>query len=111
MRGLIVRYRMGLVVTGIKCVSTSSRFLKQLLRGHLLELGPKLNEATPQNYHAYFVKYQTLKILFTVEMTTANSYTLFCNYITCTCIRICDVRLILNHGFGSCLCQGVKFVT
>ena len=69
---------MGLVVTGIKCVSTSPRFLKQLLRVHLLELGPKSNKATLQNYHNYLVKYQTLKIIFPVEMTTTNSYTLLC---------------------------------
>ena len=69
---------MGLAVTGIKCVSTSQSFFNQPLRACLLELGPKSNKAIPHNYHNYFVKNQTLKIIFRVKMIKANSYTLGC---------------------------------
>ena len=45
---LFLKY-VGLVVTGIKCVSTCRRFLNQSLLVRLLELGFKSKEAIPKN--------------------------------------------------------------
>ena len=55
---------MGLVVTGIKCVTTCRRFLYQPLRVRLLELGPKSNEAIPKNSSQVFDKNQVLERIF-----------------------------------------------
>ena len=69
---------MGLVVTGIKYVSTCRRFLNQLLRVRFLELGPKSKRRSRRIYHNYFDKNQTLQRILGIGIIKPDSHILVC---------------------------------